>query len=301
MRTAEVSTPAAVKTILFATDFSDAAKRAQSYATGLANRFRANRLRAKLFIVHAKEPTNYALPPESWRNADEAEALRMQELKESLLISFPDLESEFCVGEGSAWQVVESGLEKNNADLIVLGTRGRTGVGKLLLGSQAEEIFRRASCPVLTVGPHAQGITGAEEELNEVLYATDFSTESRAAAPYAISIALALQAHLSLLHVVEERKAGELVDPTELAASSGRLLGSLAPEDVKFWREPSCFVETGAAAEKILEVAENIPASLIVLGIREPTGIPGAATHLGIGLVHKVIASAKCPVLTVRR
>lgn len=300
MKAAELSTPIAVRTILLATDFSDAAKRAQSYATGLANRFRANRLSAKLLIVHAKEPANCALPAESWRSVEEAEALRMQELKESLPISSPGLESEFCVGEGSAWQFVESALEKKNADFIVLGTRGRNGVGKPLLGSQAEEILRRVSCPVLTVGPHAQGITGAEEELNEVLYATDFSTESRGAAPYAISIALALQAHLSLLHVVEERKGGELVDPTELAASSGRLLRSLIPEDAKFWQEPGCFVETGAVAEKILEVAEHIPASLIVLGVRKPTCIPGAATHLGIGTVHKVIASAKCPVLTVR-
>ena len=301
MRAAELSTPTAVRTILLATDFSDAAKRAQSYATGLANRFRTNRLSAKLLIVHAKEPANCAVPAESRRSVEEAEALRMLELKESLPISSPGLESEFCVGEGSAWQVVESAREKNNADFIVLGTRGQAGVGKLLLGSQAEEILRRASCPVLTVGPHAQGITGAEEELKEVLYATDFSTGSQAAAPYAISIALALQADLSLLHVVEEGKADKLADPTEFAASARRLLGSLTPEDVKFWREPRCFVETGAAAEKILEVAENIPASLIVLGIRKPTGIPGAATHLGIGTVHKVIASAKCPVLTVGR
>jgi nucleotide-binding universal stress UspA family protein len=295
MKAAPQSTSMTLKTILFATDFSESAKRAQSYATGLSNRFRA-----KVIVVHAKEAPNYALPPESWRRADDADALQMQELRQSLAKLTPGLECEFCVGEGTAWQIVEAALEKNKADLIVLGTRGRTGATKLLLGSQAETILRRASCPVLTVGPHAKTITGGEKELQEVLYATDFSPESQAAAPYAISITLALQAHLNLLHVVEEQKVGELVRPTDVVSASEPLLRSLVPKDAKFWSEPRCFVETGVAAEKILEVAEHIPASLIVLGVRKPAGVPGAATHLGIALAHKIIAAAKCPVLTVR-
>ncbi len=101
--------------------------------------------------------------------------------------------------------------------------------------------------------------------------------------------------------MVEEQKVGELVHPTEVISSSEPLLRSLIPVDAKFWREPRYFVERGVAAEKILEVAEHIPASLIVMGVRKPAGVPGAATHLGIGLAHKVVAAAKCPVLTVRR
>ena len=83
--------------------------------------------------------------------------------------------------------------------------------------------------------------------------------------------------------------------------SSERLLRTLVPEDAEFWRDPRYFVERGVASDKILEVAERIPASLIVLGVSKPTGVPGAATHLGIGLAHKVVAAAACPVLTVRR
>ena len=300
MRTAEtqapekISTPA-VKAILFATDFSDSAKRAQSYATSLANRFRA-----KLYVVHANEPPNYALRPENWRDANAATAAEMRELQKSLTAVFPGLESHCFVDEGSAWQAVESALGKNKIDLIVLGTRGRTGVGKLLLGSQAEEILRRAPCPVLTVGPNSQPMTGKENELSEVLYATDFSPASQAAAPYAVSMALALQAHLNLLHVVEEPKVGELVRAEEVLSSSERLLHSLVPDEAKFWREPRFFAERGASAEKIIEVAERVHAGLIVLGVRKPAGAPGAATHLGIGVAHKVVSGANCPVLTVR-
>ena len=295
MKAAGRSSPVTLNTMVFATDFSDSAKKAQSYATGLAKRFGA-----KLFVVHAKEPPNYALPPESWRSADDVDARKIHELQKSLPKGFPGLKSEFFVGEGSAWQVVESVLKNDKVDLIVVGTRGRTGVAKLMLGSKAEEILRRSSCPVLTVGPHSQEITGGEKELTEILYATDFTPESQAAAPYAVSITLALGAHLNLLHVVEEQKMGELVNPEEIIPSSARLLETLIPEEAGFWREPRCLVETGVAGEKILEVAERIHASLIVLGVRKPTGIAAAATHLGPGMAHRVIAAATCPVLTVR-
>ncbi|HXY79254.1 MAG TPA: universal stress protein [Candidatus Bathyarchaeia archaeon] len=295
MKTPEKASMVAIRSVLFATDFSDAAKRGQTYATHLANRFGA-----KLFVVHANEPPNYGLRPETWRAANEASAAEMRNLRESLAASFPGLEHQFCVSEGTAWQAVESVLEENKIDLIVLGTRGRTGLGKLLLGSQAEEILRRAPCPVLTVGPNAQLMTGKENELNEVLYATDFSPESRMAAPYAVSMALKLQAHLNLLHVIEEPKVGELVRAEEVNASSERLLRSLVPDQVKFWREPRFFVERGESAERILEVAARTHAGLIVLGVRKPSGVPGAATHLGIGVAHKVVSAATCPVLTVR-
>ena len=295
MKTAELTTLAAVRTILFATDFSDAAKRAQSYATGLATRFRA-----KLVVAHANEPPNYGLRPENWRAANEQAATKMRQLQKTLTATFSGFASDFCVDEGSAWHVVESLLSKRQVDLIVVGTRGRTGVGKLLLGSQAEEIFRHAPCPVLTVGPHALEMKGTERELGEVLYATNFSPESRASAPLAVAFALTLEAHLNLLHVVEEARTGELVRPEEVLASSERLLASLVPEEAQFWREPRFFAERGEPAQKILEVAERVHAGLIVLGVRKPAGVPGAAAHLASSVAYKVACSAACPVLTVR-
>jgi nucleotide-binding universal stress UspA family protein len=295
MSTVELTTPAAVHTILFATDFSDVAKRAQSYATGLANRFRAT-----LVVAHANEPPNYGLRPENWRAANERATAKMRELQATLTTTFPGFTSEFLVNEGSAWHVVESLLGKRRVDLIVVGTRGRTGLGKLLLGSQAEEIFRHAPCPVLTVGPHAPVMTGRENELNEVLYATDFSPESHASAPFAVGFTLTLGAHLNLLHVVEEQKVGELLRPEEVLISSRRLLRSLVPEEAQFWREPRCFAERGEPVEKILQVGAQVQAGLIVLGVRKPTGVPGAATHWGTGVAYKVACSAPCPVLTIR-
>ena len=100
---------------------------------------------------------------------------------------------------------------------MIVGTHGRTGVGKLLLGSKAEEILRQAPCPVLTVGPKVSGraklpalaaeakeIAPVEIAVRQIVYATDFSPESLAAALFATSLAQEFQAKLTLLHVIEK-------------------------------------------------------------------------------------------------
>jgi len=287
------STRITLSNILLATDFSASAKKALPYAGNLATRFGA-----KLLVVHAKTPFNYAMAPEAWPAApDEGIATEMQELRASLAKSFPEVRSETLIGEGTASEVVTGILEKQKFDLVVVGTRGRTGLGRLLLGSQAEEILRRASCPVLTVGPHAESGNGA---LKSVLFATDFGPESQAAAPYAISIAQENQAELTLLHVIEAPRTGELVLPRDLETSTATVLRAIVPNEAKFWCEPRCVVEQGKPAEKILDVAARFHAGLIVLGARRPTGVPGAATHLSMATVHQVVTQAHCPVLTVR-
>jgi len=287
------STRITLNNILFATDFSAPAERALPFAGELATRFGA-----KLLIVHAKTPLNYAMAPEAWQPApDEGIKAELQELRGRLAKSFPEVRSETLVAEGAVWEAVASILAKQRIDLLVLGTRGRTGLGKLLLGSQAEEILRRAPCPVLTVGPHSETEAG---RLKSVLYATDFGPESQAAVPYAISIAQENQAELTLLHVIEAPKTGELVLPPDLQTSTATVLRAIVPEEAKFWCEPRCVVEEGKPAEKILDVAGRYRAGLIVLGAKKPTGVPGAATHLSMATVHQVVTHAHCPVLTVR-
>ena len=64
------------------------------------------------------------------------------------------IEHEVVIGEGNIWEVVSKLINEKEIDLVVLGTRGRTGLGKAILGSVAEQILRQAPCPVLTVGPH---------------------------------------------------------------------------------------------------------------------------------------------------
>jgi len=97
------------------------------------------------------------------------------------------------------WQAVEQAIQDRNIDLIVLGTHGRTHARKLLLGSIAEEILRRSSVPVLTVGPHVQKNTITSGAFHSVLFATDFSKACEAAAPFAVSLTEENDARLILL------------------------------------------------------------------------------------------------------
>ncbi|MGO9588747.1 MAG: universal stress protein [Candidatus Acidiferrales bacterium] len=291
--TKEAQASIALRDIVFATDFSPAAENALLYAADLARRFHA-----ALHVVNAVEPANYSLPPETWHTADEARELETKKLRAFLQTSFPEIESEVQLWEGTVSQVLTSAIDRDTADLVVLGTHGRTGVGKLLLGSSAEEILRNAPCPVLIIGPHTE--TDQQWQLNEILYATDFSPASLSGARYAIALAQEYGARLTLLHVIEDRKTDELVHESDLIASSARLLRKLVPEDVELRSESRCEVKQGVPADKILEVAQQIHAGLIVLGARRVSGVPGAASHLPIATVHKVIAHAPCPVLTVR-
>lgn len=294
--------PAAAKTavgfrnILFATDFSPAATRAIPYIKRIAKHYDAD-----LVALHVHSPlVNPMTPPGTWAIDFEAEKAQNQQHREELLRSFVGIRTQVLIEEGGIQSRLQAAMERNNTDLVVIGTRGRTGLGKLLLGSVAEEIFRTLTCPVLTVGPHADASRGADGQLHEILYATDFTSESQTAAAYAVSMAQEFQARLVLLHVFPEQEAGDLVSASDVAASSRALLQKLVPAEAEAWCKTECFVERGNPADKILELAQLRESDLIVLGAKPGEGVPGAATHLPIATAHKVVSQATCPVLTIR-
>jgi nucleotide-binding universal stress UspA family protein len=199
------------------------------------------------------------------------------------------------------WAPVEQAIESCHADLIILGTHGRAGAQKMILGSVAEEVFRRSPVPVLTVGPRArEGMHGAAR-FHRVLLATDFSAEAGAAAPFAVSLAQENQAHLVLLHVMDERRDHNAPPSTgmSIAVAMHELL-ELVPEDAELWCRPEPVVQYGHVAERILEEARGRHADLIVLGVRGAAGHLRAATHFRRSVAYQVVANARCPVLTVR-
>jgi nucleotide-binding universal stress UspA family protein len=296
MKTVDISSQIQIKNVLFATDFSPAADAAIPRAVELARRYGA-----RLYALHVRQPVvNPMTPPAAWKNLERAAEIKEERQRRELLKAFQGIRPEILIKEGDLWSNLEDTIEECKIDLIVIGTRGRSGIRKFVLGSVAEEIFRQAACPVLTIGPHSTRDSKRSVEFARILLATDFGAESAAATGYAISLAQEYQAHLTLLHVIEEPKTGDLVRPFELVSSSTHLLRKLVPPEAENWCTPEFAVEQGGVAEKILEVARNSEVDLIVLGSRQPSGIPGAATHLPIGTVYKVVSQADCPVLTVR-
>jgi nucleotide-binding universal stress UspA family protein len=238
--------------------------------------------------------------PAFWPALERAAKAEEEAQRQALLAAFPGVKSDVIIAEGNFWEILKSAIKDYGIDLIVLGTRGRSGAAKFLLGSKAEEIFREAPCAVLSIGPRSHAEPPRGGEFTKILYATDFSVASGHAAAHALSLAQEFQAYLTLLHVIPAEKSGDLVHSAELVGSADRLLRKSVPPEAEIWCVPKFVIETGSAAEKILEVAKDNKSDLIVLGVRRPSGFPGAATHLPMATAHKIVTRAACPVLTVR-
>jgi nucleotide-binding universal stress UspA family protein len=283
-----------LRSILFPTDFSSAANAALPYAAAIAQRYGA-----KLYTLHVLPSNTYADFPETWPIFVERARGEAEQKACELLSHLKGFEAEVLVRSGDVWAVVEDVIETCKIDLIVLGTHGRTGWGKVFLGSVAETIFRKAPCPVITVGPHCSADPKQSVEFHQIVFATNFSPELLVAAPYAVSLAQENQAQLTLLHVVEDPKSG-LGNPDQLVPPELPMLCRVVPKEARLWCEPEFLVEEGIAANKILETAAEKNADLIVLGVHPPRRPLQTETHLPMTTAHKVVSQAPCPVLTVR-
>ena len=186
-------------------------------------------------------------------------------------------------------------MKARNVDLIVMGTGSRRGLGKALIGSTAEAVFRTVTCPVLMLGPNLSAAAEEPREPRRILFATDFGPAADRAAAYAFALAQEGQANLHLLHVLpasEGEPDGKA--ETELAES---LLDDMVPEGADRWCEVQAVVKRGEPAHEIVNVARAMGADLIVLGTRRP---PRIALYTGWAVAYQVLGMAPCPVLTVR-
>jgi nucleotide-binding universal stress UspA family protein len=280
--------------ILFATDFCLAARAALPYAAEVAHGFGAN-----LYILHVQEPNVYGLPYEIWLHIKEEGEVQARKLRGVIREKFPEMPLIVLEAEGDVCPTVAMVVDKFAIDLVIVGTRGRTGLEKALLGSKAEEILRKTACPVLTVGPMVKEKTGERGKFSSILFATQFGTSSARGSRIAVSLAEEFQAKLTLLSVTKNHKEPFVRMENEFGEASERRLREMVPEEANFWCAPHFLVEQGAPAERILDAADRMEADLIVLGAHEDA-MSGASTHLPMTTIHQVVARANCPVLTVR-
>jgi nucleotide-binding universal stress UspA family protein len=286
----------AISNILYLTDFSEPSEAALPFAVSIAREYGA-----KVYAFHVLIPAAYTYTtPEMAAAAldsqeDDAQA-NMQRVKAQLT----GLAHETIVERNTGvWPALEGAIKEYGIDLIVVGTHGRTGAQKLLMGSVAEDIFRRSHVPVLTIGPGEIRGTHRSAKFHHVLFATDFSEESLAAAAYALSMAQENEARLTLVHVMKEPEIFDQAAEDRISSANFRL-HEIVPPAAESWCRPDALVRFGTAAECILRLAKERDADLIVLGVRGNQGVLGAATHLERATAHKIVAHAPCPVLTVR-
>jgi len=288
-RTFERTHRATFKNVLFATDLSSAAEKGLPYAIEIARRYSA-----RLHVVHVASPVAYPYAPAvAWPKLAEGEQAFRSEAKAKLEQQLQSVPHELIFQQGDVWPTLRDLIRLKEADLLVLSTHGRSGMEKALMGSVAERVFHQAACPVLTVGPKVTVKSRHAAELNRILYATDFSPESLAAAPYAISLAEEHRTQLILLNCFEEKDA-------EVRAML-QTLHQLVPFGADLRCEPICIVERGAHGQKILDVAEGHGADLIVLGIDSAYEHSfRKARFQQRSDLYKIVTQASCPVLTVR-
>lgn len=278
--------------LLFPTDFLPCSETALKYGVGLARRYGAT---LYTLTVVPEQITDYAQPPDPFY---------LRHAAERKIASFAKLEflegirhREF-VKEGLVAETVSELVGRLEVDLVVLGTHGREGMKKLVLGSVAEEIISSVPRPVMTVGPRVLPLSSPQPRLQRILYVTNLLSGSTNALTFAASLAEQEHAHLTLLHVLKipgNSHSGNR--QSEDGAAKERLAQLLPPEaadalDLEF------IVAAGIPAEQILKVAERQDADLIVMGRRQ-TPFARAAAHLPRVTPYEVICHARCPVLTV--
>lgn len=276
--------------ILVATDFSGFSDRSHAYGVGLAKLYGA-----RLIFVHVRMD-DAAAPELALCAFDQiTSAVEQNVINLEKWLSNQDVEYEVLVSHGRIKDVISTLVEDRHVDLIVLGTQGRQNLGRFILGSVAEMIFRFTNCPTLTVGPHV-AMPGKELNLDEILLAAEDTAESVRAAAYAVSIAEEFQSRLSLLHVAPTA-ARFGPDSRRVARAMQGKLNKLAPQAARNWSEVEFCLEYGEPVEEILAKAERINAQLIVLGVREAVSF---TSHLPGRTAYQIVIRAHCPVLTIR-
>jgi nucleotide-binding universal stress UspA family protein len=293
-----------IRTILCPTDFSDASQHALEQAGMIAGWFGA-----AVTVLHVSPPPReiegpvcFGPPPTEIKSArlcraraaltESVRRLRSAGLSVQEIV-LEDYDAEGCILEQAA---------SVNADLLVMGTHGRTGLGWLIVGSVTDHVLRRAPCPVLTVPP--QATRTAKPPFTRVLCPVDFSRPSLEAVKFALRLAQEAVVLLTLLHVLPDAvsidaPARDTPAHRRRCEESARYrLEALVPADARAFCDPQTRVVRGTSYRVIVDIAGAERSDLIVMGV----GRQHVLDRLFVGsTTNQVIRHAECPVLTVRR
>jgi nucleotide-binding universal stress UspA family protein len=288
MQALQTVTNISFKNILFLTDFSEASEGALAYALGLARHYKA-----ELFPAHACDPVVLA---ETTAPNVVDEVVKSSREQLNTLIKDKDVVSHPLFVQGNLESALTRWINENGIDLVVIGTHGRHGMQRFVLGSTAEFIFRNATCPVLTVGPHVAVRPYHGFAADSIMFPTDLGPHAEFAATYALSFAREAHGRLLMMHVVTQDEAFQH-DRTPLIADANKKLQALLPPDAREFCQPEIIVEVGDPDLEVIGYAEKERPDLIVLGLPHDKKF---STHFAAGVTYRLVSQAPCPVLTVR-
>ena len=288
-----------LKKILFPTDFSEPAERAFTHAANIAATFEA-----EIHALHVKIRQNEAYPALEHLLEDQEDSSLDQ--KEQVL-PFPNASHDLVIKadatDSSACNAIVQYIDDHDIDLVVMGSHGRRGPARVLLGSTAECVIRNSHCPVLTLRSSAD--TRHNDEMKHILVPMDFSKFSQGAVAYANALAIAWQAKVTLVHVIEEVlvptvygvEAMTLTLSDPLIEKSNEELNKVAAQQIDAGIETKIQTLIGSPASTIAAYAKEEWVDLIVLASH---GLTGIKRFLMGSVAESLNRKAPCPVLTVK-
>jgi nucleotide-binding universal stress UspA family protein len=292
--------------VLLATDFSRCAERALEHALAIASWWKA-----ELHILHVLEFVP-GMNPEYPVNE-----MYLEQLRKDALCQLAEIQKRAAETGLSIRTTIDQGIPSQRtdilaadlgADLIVMGTHGRTGLEHILVGSTAERVVRTAPCPVLTVKarrdkpPQPSGPAGVAS-LRHLLIPIDFSACSLEALEYGVQLARYAGSAVTILHVLEpvayglDFTLGSSVEwRTQKAYVEGRLeiLRALCTSN---GTNAEQVLKAGTPADSIRDYADRQQPDLVIMGTH---GRRGVSRMLGGSVAETMLRLAPCPVLTVR-
>ena len=294
-----------IRQILCPIDFSEPSRRALEHATVIAGWYES-----QLTALHVIHVPLFPTPPIIVAAFAEpaVPAVPDRQARENELRSWLEpstragVKTDLLVVEGNTTIQILEQARSRQTDLIVMGTQGLGGVDRFMLGSVAETVLRKATCPVMTVPPTTAGT--AKVPYKRLLCPVDFSEPSLAALRFAFSLAEEADANLSMLHVLDWPADDELLVENfdtpafrRLVESEARKrLDDLVSHDVRVWSKPSTKIAYGKPYRQILETAQAEGTDLIVIGVRGRNPLDLA---LFGSTTNHVVRRAPCPVLTL--
>jgi nucleotide-binding universal stress UspA family protein len=290
--------------ILCPTDFSEFSARALAHSVALARWYESQ---VTLLHVAPPVPPLASLPPVF----SPAVPLPSRDLPRAELSCFAaparraGLDPVLELVEGPVALEILARADEIAADLIVMGTHGRSGFERLALGSITEKVMRRAPCPVLAVSGSDSTAPHEPPLFRRILCPLDFSRASLRALDHALSLAQQAQARLTLLHVLEwagddvlqqHRRCHGPEYQRELEQEAIGHLAALVPDGARDWCQVQEALAHGKAWHEIARVAREQQAELVVMGVQG-----NSIDRMLFGsTTHHVVREAACPVLAVR-
>ena len=288
--------------LLLATDFSDWASRAEEYACSLAAIWQAH-----LTIMTVLEfppglnpdyPVNHQYL--TYRMSEATEQLadfKQRALHRGIAVSTR-------IATGIPSEEIHAAAEAEDSDLVIVGTRGKTGLAHVLLGSTAERVIRTAPCPVLAVPKAKDASTGDHGvRLERMLVPVDFSDCSMDALEYAAVVARQAKASIDLLHVLEPVTYGldfalsHAQDRLQQREMLTKGLEDLSSALSGIGITVKCHMRGGVPVDTILDDVRSLQIDLVIMGTHGRRGL----SHIMAGSVAEaVLRRATCAILTVR-